>query len=56
MGRKDESHGFYKELVYKGTRMVLRGGRGSDAPKLPDVTKDKLFFRLSKFYDLLSKK
>jgi hypothetical protein len=25
--------------VLKGTRMVLRGGRGSDAPNLPDVTK-----------------
>jgi len=32
--------GGLSRCVLKGTRTVLRGGRGSDAPNLPDLTKD----------------
>ncbi|RDZ12472.1 hypothetical protein C3744_17895 [Priestia megaterium] len=30
--------GGLSRCVLKGTRTVLRGGRGSDAPNLPDLT------------------
>jgi hypothetical protein len=33
--------GGLSRCVLKGTRTVLRGGRGSDAPNLPDLTRDK---------------
>jgi hypothetical protein len=31
--------GGLSRCVLKGTRTVLRGGRGSDAPNLPDLSK-----------------
>lgn len=32
--------------VLKGTRTVIRGGRGSDAPNLPDLTKHVYHIKL----------
>ncbi|WP_377263620.1 hypothetical protein [Priestia sp. YIM B13551] len=33
--------GGLSRCVLKGTRTVLRGGRGSDAPNLPDLIKSE---------------
>jgi len=37
--------GGLSRCVLKGTRTVLRGGRGSDAPNLPDLTRRNEIYR-----------